>query len=290
MLAMEEDQAQATPPKRSALMVALIRAAHQLLDSPIVFPDPVAIKILGKSEEQSLRDDPDRFNSSAYKSLRASLVIRSRLASDIWTDAISSGATQYVILGAGLDTSAYRIPLDPNVRIFEVDLPATQAWKRHCLKEAGVEEPPNITFVPVDFESSTLAEMLEKAGFFREKESFFSWLGVTMYLEEAAVFETLSYIVSLAPGTSVLFDYGLSLDLLAPRERPALEALSARTAEHGEPWKTFFYPEAHAAKLRNLGFSKMMDYGAHELNERYLSGREDGLRKSGISHLMYATV
>jgi methyltransferase (TIGR00027 family) len=287
---MDETGAQAAPPKQSALMVALIRAAHQLLDAPIVFPDPIALKILGKSEEQSLREDPAKYNSSTYKSLRASLVIRSRLASDIWADATSLGVTQYVILGAGLDTSAYRSTADHNVRIFEVDLPATQAWKRECLRTAGVEEPPNVTFVPVDFERSKLGSMLEEAGFSKEKVSFFSWLGVTMYLEEPAVFETLRYIASLAPGSSVLFDYGISLDLLAPPERAAVQELSARTAEHGEPWKSFFHPEDLAARLRKLGFSKIVDYGAAELNERYLAGRDDDLRKSGISHLMFATV
>jgi len=290
MLAMDENLAKVASPKRSALMVALIRAAHQILDTPIVFPDPIALKILGQNEEQSLREDPAKYNSSTYKSLRASLVIRSRLASDTWANAYSLGATQYVILGAGLDTSAYRSMQDPNVHIFEVDLPATQAWKRECLKTAGLEEPENVTFVPVDFEDSKLGERLEASGFSNEKVSFFSWLGVTMYLEEPAVFETLSFIASLASGSSVLFDYGLSLDLLAPRERAAVEALSASTAEHGEPWKSFFNPEALAVRLREMGFSKVADYGAKELNERYLAGRNDDLRKSGISHLMFATV
>jgi methyltransferase (TIGR00027 family) len=276
-------------PKPTALRVAIYRAAHQLLDDPLVFQDPLAFRILGAADEESLRSDPSRYNIPLLKGLRTSVVVRSRLAEDEWTQSKQRGICQYVILGAGLDTFAYRNP-DQDSRIFEVDLPATQQWKRDCLRAAGIEEPPSLTFVPINFERSTLAEALGQVGFSHDEPAFFSWLGVTMYLEEEAIVSTLCFIASLAPGSGLVFDYAVLPSLQSPTERRAMEYLAARVAEHGEPWKTYFDPASLAAMLRSLGFSKVEDLGPEQLNERYLSGRKDGLRKSGVSRLVCARV
>ncbi|MBV8143022.1 MAG: SAM-dependent methyltransferase [Verrucomicrobia bacterium] len=275
-------------PKPSALRVAMIRAAHQLLDVPIVFEDPFALKILGVAAEDSLRSDPLRYNTPLLKALRASLVVRSRLAEEEWACSKNRGVRQYVILGAGLDTFAYRSRDQAGGRVFEVDLPETQFWKRGCLRAAGINEPESLTFVPMDFEQSTLAEKLGEAQFCLDEPAFFSWLGVTMYLGKDAFVNTLRFIASLAGGSGVVFDYGVTPGLLSAGERAAVELVAARAAEHGESWKSLFDPASIAEILRSQGFSELKEFGPEELNDRYFSGRTDGLRKSGISRLICA--
>jgi methyltransferase (TIGR00027 family) len=277
-------------PKPSALKVAILRAAHQLLDTPVVFEDALALKILGTAEEKSLRGNPSQYNTPRLKALRAALVVRSKLAEDRWTQSQAHGVRQYVILGAGLDTFAYRNPDHDRIRIFEVDLPATQRWKRECLRVAGIEEPVSLIFVPVDFERSTLAEGLGQVAFRNSEPAFFSWLGVTMYIDEEAVMSTLRFIASLAPGSGVVFDYGVLPRLLSPRERSGMELLAAKAAEQGELWKTYFDPSALASTLRSLGFNEVEDFGPEELNELYFPRRLDGFRKSGVSRLICARI
>jgi methyltransferase (TIGR00027 family) len=277
-------------PKPSALRVAILRAAHQLLDVPLVFEDAFALKILGPVEEKSLRDDPIRHNTPRLKGLRASLVVRSRLAEEEWAQSKQCGVRQFVILGAGLDTFAYRNQDHESSRVFEVDLPATQKWKRDCLRLSGIEAPVSLTFAPVDFERSTLVEGLTAAGFSDNEPAFFSWLGVTMYLEEDSVLDALRFVSSLRPKSGIVFDYGVLPALLSPLERSNMAVLAGRVAEHGERWKTYFDPSVLVGTLRRMGFSQVEDLGATELNERYLSERTDGLRKSGVSKLVCARV
>jgi methyltransferase (TIGR00027 family) len=277
-------------PKPTALRVATLRAAHQLLDAPLIFKDPLALKILSAAEGESLSSDPLQYNTPLFRGLRTSVAVRSRLAEDEWVQSKQRGIRQYVVLGAGLDTFAYRNLDQDGSRIFEVDLPETQQWKRGCLRAAGIKEPASLAFVAINFERSTLAEALEQAGFCHDEPAFLSWLGVTMYLEEEAITTTLRFIASLAPGSGVVFDYAVLPSLLSPRERRAVELLAARAAEHGEPWKTYFDPASVTAMLRSLGFSDVEDLGPEQLNERYLSGRKDGLRKSGVSRMVCARV
>jgi methyltransferase (TIGR00027 family) len=277
-------------PKPSALRVAILRAAHQLLDLPLVFEDALALRIIGSVEEESLRNDPTRHNTPQLKGLRASLVVRSRLAEEEWARSKDGGVHQFVILGAGLDTFAYRNQDHDSSRVFEVDLPATQKWKRDCLRLADIEEPPPLTFTPVDFERSTLAEGLTAARFSHDEPAFFSWLGVTMYLEEDSVIDTLRFVSSLRRKSGIVFDYGVLPALLSPAERSSMAFFAGRAAEHGERWKTYFDPSVLVGTLRSMGFSEVEDLGATELNERYFSGRTDGLRKSGVSRLICARV
>lgn len=286
----DEGNRTASGPKPTALRVATLRAVHQLLDRPLVFEDPLSVRILGAAGEELRRSDLSHHNTPLLRGLRTSVAVRSRLAEDEWAQSKQRGVRQCVILGAGLDTLAYRTEIPENCRIFEVDLPATQRWKRDCLHVAGIDEPASLTFVPVDFESSTLAGALEEAGFLRNEPGFLSWLGVTMYLEEAAVSDTLRFIASLAVESSVIFDYAVHPSLLSAREQRAMEAISDRTSEYGEPWKTCFKPALLSELLFSLGFSKVEDLGPEQLNGRYLSERKDGLRKSGVSRLVCAWV
>jgi methyltransferase (TIGR00027 family) len=213
-----------------------------------------------------------------------------RRVEEEWTQSKQRGVRQLVILGAGLDTFAFRNQDQDSSRIFEVDLPTTQKWKRDCLRLAGIQEPASLTFVAVDFERSTLGEALKAARFHQDEPAFFSWLGVTMYLEEVAVIETLRFIGSLPPETGIVFDYGVLPELLSPLERSSMEFLAGRAAEHGERWKASFDPSALEGTLRSLGFNEVEDLGPEQLNERYFSGRTDGFRKSGVSRLICARI
>ncbi|KWN81248.1 SAM-dependent methyltransferase [Burkholderia ubonensis] len=276
-------------PKPSAQRVATLRAAHQLLDDPLILEDRIALKILGGANEAAVRSNPGHYDDPLSKGLRMSVVVRSRYAEDEWRKAARHDVSQYVILGAGLDTYAYRENHQAR-RIFEVDLPATQQWKRECLSVADIEIPTSLTYVPMDFEHDTLARALSEAGFRKDEPAFFSWLGVSVYLEEEAILETLRFIASCAPGSAVVFDYVVTPSLLAPMERLGMELVRARVAENGEPWKTDFDPASLVDKIRSLGFSEANNVSPESLNDIYMTGRKDGFRMGGSSRLMHAIV
>ncbi|NRR30374.1 class I SAM-dependent methyltransferase [Oxalobacteraceae bacterium] len=276
-------------PSRSALTVALLRAAHQLLDTPLVFSDPLALPILGAGQRAALLADPARFDAGLARPVRTAVVMRSRLAEDELALAMARGVRQYVVLGAGLDTYACR-QRQGALRVFEVDHPATQDWKDGLLRQAGIGLPSNATLVPLDFEQGSLRAALERAGCRLDQPVFFSWLGVTLYLSVEAIFDTLEFVASLAPGSAIVFDYGVALDLLGPVERMAMEALIAQFAAEGEPWKTLFAPGVLAAELRTCGFSDLIDSGPQQLQQRYLAQRADRLQAGGGSRIMLARV
>ncbi|MGS0744041.1 class I SAM-dependent methyltransferase [Glaciimonas sp. GG7] len=276
-------------PKPSAQMVAIMRATHQLLDSPLVLDDPLALRILGSTEETWLRSHYQQHNDQLSTQLRALMVVRSRLTEDEWLAAERNGVRQYVILGAGLDTYPYRCG-PQNARIFEVDLPATQAWKRACLHAAGIAIPADLTYVPIDFEESDLEQVLMQAGLRKDAPVFFSWLGVTFYIEEAAIMKTLSFIASCAAGSAVIFDYGVPPSTLTPTERVSLESVTAQITAGGEPWKTYLDPASLSSKLHALGFSEAHNFSSQQLNDRYLSGRTDRLQMGEMCRLMHASV
>src|SRR5262249_33250070 len=191
-------------PSATAYRVAMRRAAHQILDRPVVLEDPIALRIIGPRGAEQIRADPGRYDSSFGRALRLFLVARSRCAENALATAVAAGVRQYVVLGAGLDTFAYRNPfVAEGLRVFEVDVPATQAWKRELLARTGIAPPPSLTFVPVDFERQALPEQLRAAGFRADQPTFFSWLGVTMYLTRDAVLSTLKFLASRAPGGGI---------------------------------------------------------------------------------------
>ena len=279
--------ANAATPKPSALSVALQRAAHQLLEQPPVLDDPLALRIIGAQEAAQLRAELSHYQDSLPRHLRTSVVLRSRVADDAWAAAAARGVRQFVVLGAGLDTAAWRHPQTGHV--WEVDLPSTQAWKRDCLRAADLTPPSNLRFVPVDFETSSLAAELAQAGFDRSQPAFFCWLGVSMYLELAAIEDTLRYIASCGPGSAVVFDYAAPLHTLNPMARKAVQLMSEHLAQRGEPWKTYFETAALIEKLQGLGFAQIHSWGPEALNQRYLQGRADGFQVApGAARLVYA--
>ncbi len=279
-------------PSATAQRVAMRRAAHQLLDDPKVFDDPLALHIIGKESASHLQADPRESEATPLSSyVRAFVAARSRRTEDELALAVRRGTGQYVILGAGLDTFAYRNPYpEGTLRVFEVDHPATQAWKRARLEETGITPPGSLTFVPVDFETEMIEERLRDSGYDREKCTFFSWLGITEYLTTEAVMATLRFIASSPPGSAIVFDYMISPSLLTPARRSRFDELSRRVAALGEPWQAFFDPEMLENDLRTMGFRCVEDRGPEEINADYFKDRNDGLRVGGFSRLMIARV
>ena len=277
-------------PSTTALGTAKLRAAHQILEYPRVLHDPFAMRILGRGGEAELRALLAEYQRPELRGLRAALVLRSRYADDRFDAAVRRGVRQCVVLGAGLDTFAYRNQYPERMlRVFEIDHPATQGWKRARLGETGIALPPSLTFAPVDFEREPLADGLVRAGFRREHPAFFSWLGVTMYLSDAAVMGTLRLVASLPPDSEVVFDFSVPASMLSEAQQERRKAAAGRVARAGEPWITFFEPQALIERLRKAGFSETEYLDPQEANRRYFAGRSDGFRASG-AHSMAARV
>ncbi len=278
-------------PSRSALKVATLRAVHQLLDEPVIFADPLALPILGAQAEAALRADPYRFDDRIARGMRKVLAVRSRFAEEKLRQAVQAGVKQYVVLGAGLDTFAFRNAYEAEgVHVFEVDHPSTQEWKKSMLQAAGIHIPDSMRFVAVDFEKDTLAAGLDRAGFRTARSAYFSWLGVTMYLCEQAVMDTLKFVGSLPKESAVAFDYLVAPSQLGLMERTISKHIGKALADQGEPWKSNFEPQAFHKALRDIGFGSTADFGADEINARYLAQRKDGLRTSGGLRIMHAQV
>ena len=267
-------------PSRTALRVALRRAAHQLHDVPVVFNDPVAVPILGSIYAEELGRTPLRVDRPFSIALRAFLVARSCYAEDQLKRAVQHGVMQYVLLGAGLDTFAYRNP-HPGLRVFEVDHPATQQWKRELLQRNHIAVPESTTYAPVDFECQSLAGQLRASGFDERVPSFFAWLGVVPYLTLEAFRATVAYIAAQPAGSGVALDYGQPRHVLPLLERLAHDSLASRVEKSGEPFQLFFTPGDIASEFSR--FQSIEDVGAPEINARYFAGRVDQLKMRGTA-------
>ena len=270
---------------RTALGAAGHRAAHQVLEGGLVFADPLALRILGEDADGAIaeaRENPRR------RGLRLFVAVRSRFAEDAARRAIEEGVRQIVVLGAGLDTFAYRLEPVEGLRVYELDHPATQAEKQRRLAAAKIAAPAHLTFAPCDFERAALDESLGAAGFDARRPSFFLWLGVVPYLSESAVFATLAFIAKLPGGGEVAFDYANPVaDLADEASRQAHEILAARAAAAGEPLRTSFATSALHEKLRALGFRRIEDLGPDEIAARFFPGRAVPSRESG-GHVVLA--
>ena len=274
-------------PSTTAQSAALHRAVHQIVDHPRLLEDPWAIPIVGREGGDALQALIDR----RAHAMRASIVMRSRYAEDRLAAAVARGVRQYVVLGAGLDTFAYRNPHTAlGLHVFEVDHPATQAWKRQRLKEAAIAAPETVTWVAVDFETQSLAERLRSAGVRFAQPVFFSLLGVVIYLTRPALHATLDVVRSCAPGSELVFSFSLPGELLSPSQQARRERSMAAMAELGEPWIGFYEPTRLAAELRERGFSNAEVLAPADANRIYFAGRSDGLRLAGGGHMMLARV
>jgi methyltransferase (TIGR00027 family) len=271
-------------PSRTAWAAAAHRAAHQLLEQGRIFSDPLAVRILG-GDAPGIERWAQEHSSGAR--MRIFIAARTRFAEDALAAAVERGVRQVVVLGAGLDTFAYRSPLAGRLRIFEVDHPATQAWKRRRLEEAEIALPASLTFAPVDFERETLAGGLTAAGFDPGQRTFFTWLGVVPYLTAEAVRSTLAFIASLPNGAHVVFDYSDPPASLPPEWRAAHERRAARVAAIGEEWVSYFERDPLRDMLTALGFSEIEDLGPPHLAALYFPGRAPHLPDKG-GHVLHA--
>jgi methyltransferase (TIGR00027 family) len=269
---------------KTALGVAIRRAAHQIMEEPRILDDPIAVRLVGSGFPKQM----ERAMHSVGRDFRAFMAVRSRYVEDQLAKAFQRGVRQYVVLGAGLDTFAWRNPFE-GLRVFEVDFPATQEWKRKMLAEAGLAIPANLTFVPLDFEHHTLAEGLAEEGLDQGAPAFFGWLGVIPYLTLKAFRATVETIGQLPAGTGVGFDYALPPETLSEAGRTAFDALAGRVAAAGEPFRLFFTTDELRQELLRAGFENVEQLNYGEINELYFKGRADGLKLSDVGLAMLAT-
>jgi methyltransferase (TIGR00027 family) len=251
-------------PSFTAMRAAAHRAAHQLAEGGRVFADPFAARVLGESVADVFGAELD---APTVRGMRLHIAARSAFAEAALADAVARGVRQYVLLGAGLDTFALRNPY-PRVRVFEVDHPATQGWKRRRLADAGLAAPEQLTFAPIDFERTALGDGLAAAGFDAAAPAFFAWLGVIVYLTPPAIEATLRFIAGV--GGEVAFDYGEPISAYPPevQAREARRGLGA--AARGEPWISRFMPQDLARLLGVCGFTGIEDLGPAEIAQRFL--------------------
>jgi methyltransferase (TIGR00027 family) len=276
-------------PSETALRSALRRAAHQIWDDPKIFVDPLALRIVGPEQEAILRRGKPAGQSEIARTIRAFMVARSRFAEDALAQAVARGVDQYVVMGAGLDTFAFRNPY-AQLRVYEIDHPATQAGKRERLAQAAIDVPASATFAPVDFAKESLAEGLSRTDWDAGRPTFFSWLGVTSYLTPAAVMSTLGFVAARPRGSEIVFDVSTPASHVSLLEKLARAAVAIRITLSGEPAGTRFDPERLAAQLRALGFSSVEATQGTQLNALYFAGRTDALRVSNRAAVLRAAV
>jgi methyltransferase (TIGR00027 family) len=276
----------------TAHKVAMMRAAHQIFDNPKIFDDPIALSIVGTQSASEIYAEKRKYKTRLHSYLRAIVVARSKFVEDELPDAIKHGIHQYVILGAGLDTFAYRNPYSASeLKIFEVDYSATQDWKCQQLNTAKIPLPETLTFVPIDFESQSLAGQLREAGFRTDEPSFFSWLGVTMYLTRETMMKTMKYISSSTPPSSrIVFDYTIVPASQNFLRRLVFYSLARKLAKIGEPWKSFYDPKSLIMDLKSIGFTQAEDISPEKINEQFFKNRSDKLRVGNFGHLMKAQI
>ncbi|HTA78560.1 MAG TPA: class I SAM-dependent methyltransferase [Terracidiphilus sp.] len=259
-------------PSRTALIIARQRAAHQALDHGAILYDPFALKILREDEKDVLQFA----NAHPLASIgRLFTAARSRIAEDASSRAVERGVRQIVILGAGLDTFALRNPHGAQIRIYEVDHPATQAGKCERLAEAQVALPPWLIFAPVDFEQDEVGEKLVAAGFRQNAPAFFTWLGVTPYLTQAAIGRTLDYISSIR-NSEVVFDYMEPPEGFSEELRQIEKARAEQLEKMGERSLSRFEPAGIETLLRSHGFCDLEDVDFDEIAARF-GGAVQGL-------------
>ena len=271
----------------TAERVAMRRAAHQLYDQPLIFEDPLAVRILSEDAAARVRDSAEEEQTPWARGFRLYMATRSRIAEEELARAVERGVRQFVVLGAGLDTFAYRNPF-AELRVFEVDHPDTQAWKRERLRHAGIAIPDSMRFAPVDFERDTLQHGLEAVGFRTDAPAFFSWLGVVPYLTRVAAVATLTFVAGLPRGSGVVFDYSIPREMMSDAERRAFDLLAERVARAGEPFRLFFDPAQLEVDLRALGFTEVEDESAGAIRARWFG--EDGQLRGRSGRLMCARV
>jgi methyltransferase (TIGR00027 family) len=278
-------------PSTTALTAAAARAAHLIVDDePRIFADPLAARLLGDRADELISYHTLHGTHPVLAGARVQAACRSRYTQDALTRAAAAGVTQYVILGAGLDSFAYRGGPAGRLRVFEVDHPASQEAKRAALAAARITVPGNVTFVPADLAADSLGRRLAGAGFDASAPAVFGWLGVTMYLTAEAIAETMTAVARCAPGSELIADY-----LLPEEARDEAGALYGRqvarfSAEQGEPWRSSFTPEQIANLARTSGLGTARSVSQRDTVPADLWRRTDSLRPAALTALVHCAV
>ena len=277
---------------QTAFGTLYMRGVHQLLDAqPLILDDPVSIKILGPEAILRIQNSPGHYRTPESQVLRSHVVLRSRYTEDCLRDAAARGITQYIILGAGFDTFAFRQPVwARHLKIFEVDQPASQRWKTSKLDEAGLSIPSNVKFAGIDFEFESLRDGLTCSGVSADEPAFFSWLGVTMYLQEEAADTVLRAIAAFPARSEVVFTFTQPPETFPGREGQFHTSLSEKVSGAGEPFISYYTPPQIEKKLRDLGFKTVVFLSKEEAHERYYRNRPQDLVIPGRSAIARAVL
>lgn len=277
-------------PDHTAVRVALWRALHVQLDSaPHVIEDEIGLRLAAPDE--GWRSRPD-MHPEGTKLFRASIVVRARFIEDLVAEQAARGVTQYVLLGAGLDTFAQRRPeLASKMTVFEVDQPGTQAWKRRRLEETGFGVPKSLRLVPVDFEKGgSWWQRLIEHGFDTKRPAIVTSTGVSMYLTREAIAAMLRQVASLAAGSTFAMTFMLPFELADADERQGREFAERGARASGTPFISFFAPEQMLAFARECGLQNVRCVSGADLNRRYFAGRTDGLHTGRSEALLVASL
>ena len=278
-------------PESTAVRVALWRALHVEVDPPPhVLEDEIGLRLVAPDEDWRRRPDMD---PHATRLFRASIVARARFIEDLVAEKADDGVGQYVILGAGLDTFAQRRPeIASRLRVFEVDQPGPQAWKRQRLIDLGFGVPEWLRLVPLDFEAGgSWWERLKSAGFDASRPAIVASTGVSMYLTKEAIAATLREVAALAPATTFAMTFLMPLEFADPEVRPGLQMAEKGARASGTPFISFFTPSEMLALAREAGFRDVRHVSALDLTRRYFAGRTDGLHPpANAEELLLATV
>jgi methyltransferase (TIGR00027 family) len=274
-----------------ALAAAAARAAHLVVDrEPLIFRDPVAADLIGKPGAEMVGYHRSSGDHIVLAGTRAQVTVRSRWTEQRLAALAAGGLDQYVVLGAGLDSFAYRSPLVGRVRVFEVDHPATQRWKRDLLAAAGITPPDGLVFVGADLETEPLADRLAAEGFDLGRPALVGWLGVTMYLTADAVAATVAAVAGLAAGTELVVEYALPPGLRDEDGAAYAGFALAVSAERGEPWRSFFTPDQLAGLLEANGLTVAEQVRQRDAVPAAFWDRSDALRPLDLWRLARATV
>ncbi len=278
-------------PSRTLLGVAIRRAEHQFLDTPLIFEDPIILGLVPELADPAAVAELRSLGEPVLVLLRSLFAMRSRFAEDRLAEATRRGIGQYVMVGAGLDTFPWRQPAsNRGMAIYAADHPASLIWTHRRLRACGLERPPNLTHVPLDLEDCRIGDSLAACGFDHETPSFCSVLGVTQYLSDDAIDALLSFVASLKSGSEIVFSFVIPDEHLDGDDLDVAVRSVARTATLGEPWKSRLQPHVLLRRLNDLGFTAIFHLTPELAQQRYFAGRKDGLRAPRWEQLIAAVV
>ena len=286
-----------TQRSKTAEAVAAVRAAHVLYDRPVVFEDPFAIHLTSLAWRVIAKNPllhwlVVRTILRRLRPVRAQILARARYAEEKLENAVARGIDQYVVMGAGLDSFAWRRrDLAAKLRVYELDHPATQSGKRDRLARLGFAIPDNLELIAVDFERESVADALARSSYHRERRAFFSWLGTVQYIAQEAVMATLRSVVAIAAaGSELVLTYNIPTNFVEPSDRATVERVLRFAARRGEPFISFFDPKTFPEEVCTLGYELLENCSPRDQAGRYFAGRTDDLRPLSSAYLAHFRV